>query len=109
MWGDPGGKGGLAGPEAESAGDVGVGEPAPALGEEERLLARVGGKGAAALVEVTAQRPLGGLADRQQSLLVALSEHPQLLGLEVERPLVEVDDLLAAQTAGVSELQHRPV
>ena len=62
-----------------------------------------------AALQVAAQRPLGGLADRQQPLLGALAEHPQLLGLEVERAEVEVDDLLAAQPAGVGQLEHRPV
>src|SRR6185369_17155293 len=101
MRGDAGRERGLAGPEPEAAGDVGVGEAAAALREEERLLAPIDGEGVAAFVEVAAQSALGGLADRQQPLLGALAEHPQLLGLEVERAEVEVDDLLAAQAAGV--------
>ena len=52
---------------------------------------------------------LGGLADRQQPLLRALAEDPQLLGLEIEGAEVEDDYLLAAQAAGVGELEHRPV
>src|SRR5690348_15432456 len=95
---DAGREGGLTGPEAEPAGDVGVGEAAAALGEEERLLPAVGGEGVAALVEVAAQGALGGLPHRQQPLLRSLAEHPQLLGLEVEGVDVEVDDLLAAQS-----------
>ena len=67
------------------------------------------GERVAAALQVAPQGPLGGLADRQQPLLGALAEHPQLLGLEVERADVEVDDLLAAQAAGVGELEHRPV
>src|SRR3954453_10420634 len=35
VWGDTGGQRRLADPEAEAAGDVGVGEAAAALGEEE--------------------------------------------------------------------------
>src|SRR5215218_1882519 len=109
MRGDSGGEGGLAGPEAEPAGHVGIREAAPTLGEEERVLARVVGEGAAAFVEIAAQGALGGLADWKQPLLRALAEDAQLLGLEVERADIEVDDLLAAQAAGVGELEHRPV
>ena len=67
------------------------------------------GEGVAASLQVALQRPLGGLADRQQPLLGALAEHAQLLGFEVEGVAVEVDDLLAAQPAGVGQLEHRPV
>src|SRR5262249_8355835 len=49
------------------------------------------------------------LSDRQQALLGALAEDAKLLGLEVEGIAFEVDDLLAAQAAGVRELEHRPV
>src|SRR6476646_1295626 len=109
MRGDAGGEGGFAGPEAEAAGHVGVREAATALGEEQGLLARIARQGVPAFIEIAAQGVLGGLADRQQALLLPLAEHPQLLGLEVHRAEVEVDDLLAAQPARVGELQHRPV
>ena len=65
--------------------------------------------GVAAALHVAAQRSPRRLSDRQQPLLRALAEHPQLLGLVVQRAEVEVDDLLAAQAAGVGQLQHRPV
>src|SRR5215204_5601572 len=107
--GDVGGEGGLARPEAEAPGDVGVREAAAALGEEESPLAGIGKERAPAFVEVAPERPLRRLADREQPLLLPLAEDTQLLGLEVERALVEVDDLLAAKPAGVCELQHRPV
>src|ERR1700749_1702718 len=97
-------EGRLAGPDPGAAGHVRVGEATTALGEEEGLLAPIGDEGVPAFVQVAAQRPLRRLADRQQSLLRALAEHAQLLGLEVEGAEVEVDDLLAAQAAGVGEL-----
>ena len=50
--GDAGGERRFAGPEAEAAGDVGVREAAAALGEEERLLARIGREGAAAVLQI---------------------------------------------------------
>src|SRR6476469_5760197 len=105
MWGDAGGERRFAGPETEPAGDVGVGEAATGLGEEERLLALVDRQRVPAFVEIAPQRALRGLPHRQQPLLRPLAQHPQLLGLEIERALVEVDDLLAAQAAGVGELQ----
>src|SRR3954449_6282815 len=94
----------LPGPEAEPTGHVGAGEPAAALGEEERLLARIGGEAAAAFVEVAPQGALGRLPYGQQALLRALTKDPQLLGLEVERADVEVDDLLTAQPTRIGEL-----
>src|SRR5664279_4089196 len=106
---DPSGQRRLAGPEPESAGDIGVGEAAAALGEEESLLAWLGRQRPAATLQVAAQGELGGLADRQDALLGTLAEHPQLLALEVHRGGVEVDDLLAAQPAGVGQLEHRAV
>jgi hypothetical protein len=47
-------------------------------------------------IEVAAQGGLRRLPDGQQALLRSLAEDPQLLGLEVERAEVEVDDLLTA-------------
>src|SRR5690242_229876 len=96
VWGDAGGQRRLPRPEAEAAGDVGIREATAALGEEERPLAGIGEERPATLVEITPQRLLGRLADRQQPLLLALAEDTQLLGLEVHRALVEIDDLLAA-------------
>src|SRR6188474_3926580 len=45
---DTGGQRCLAHPESEPPGDVGIGEAATALREEERLLARIAGEGVAA-------------------------------------------------------------
>src|SRR6188472_937039 len=65
---DPGGEGRLAHPEAEAAGDVGVGEAAAALGKKKRRLARIGGESVPAASAVALQRPLGRLADGQNPL-----------------------------------------
>src|SRR4051794_3075153 len=89
----------LAGPEAETAGDVGVGETLAALGEKQGPLAWIVGQRPPAALHVALQCPLRRLADRQDPLLRPLAHHPQLLALEIERALVEVDDLLAAQPA----------
>src|SRR5215218_1530885 len=106
---DSGGERRLAGPEAEAAGHIAIRKSAAALREEEGALARIDREGMAGFVEIAAQGALGGLAHRQQPLLRALSQDAQLLGLEIQCADVEVDDLLAAQAAGVGELQHRPV
>src|SRR3954452_22288473 len=50
-----GSQGGLADPEAQAAGDVGVGEAAAALGEEQRPLARIAREGVAAALAVAPQ------------------------------------------------------
>ena len=70
-----------------------------------RLEPGPGGRGA----QVALERALGRLADRHDPGLGALAEHPQLLGVEVDVADVEVHDLLAAQAAGVGELEHRAV
>src|SRR4249919_1962341 len=57
--GDATGERGLADPEAETAGDVGAGEAAAALGEEKRRLARIGSERVAAALLVAPQRSLG--------------------------------------------------
>src|ERR1700761_8337522 len=96
-------------PDSQASRHIRVGQAAAALGEEEGALARIAGERTAAALQVAFERPAGGLADRQQPHLVALAEHPQLVFFPVEGVDVEVDDLLAAQPAGVGELEHRPV
>ncbi len=66
-------------------------------------------EGGARRLEVAAQRPLGGLADRHQPRLPALAGRAQRLRVEIRVAEVEVDDLLAAQAARVGELEQRPV
>ena len=59
----------------------------PRLREEQRGLRglRSGPSGGRPVGEVALERALGGLADRHDAGLGALAEHPQLLGVEVER------------------------
>src|SRR6187399_61591 len=54
----PSGERRLAHPQPEPPGDVRVGESPAALGEEQRLLARVGAQRVAATLAVAAQGPL---------------------------------------------------
>ena len=49
------------------------------------------------------------LADRHEARLAALALDAHLLGVEVDRADVEVDDLLRAQAARVGELEQRAV
>src|SRR6187551_1001639 len=106
---DAGGECRLAHPEGQAAGDVGAGEAATILGKKKRLLTWLGGEGMTAPLQIALQRSLCRLTDRQQPFFRTLTEHPQLLGLEVEGVLVEAGDLLAAQATGVGQLQHRAV
>ncbi len=57
----------------------------PLLERNSAALARIDRQRPPASLQVALQRSLGGLADRQEPLLRALAEHPQLLALEVER------------------------
>ena len=107
---DPAGERRLADPEAEPAGDVGVGEPAAALGEEERLLARIGGQRAAAPAPGSARRARWAGSPTGSSR--SFEPLPSTRSCSVSKSIdaeVEVDDLLAAQAAGVGQLEHRPV
>ena len=59
--------------------------------------------------QVALQRPLRGLSDREDPRLRAFAEHPQLLGVKIERVQVQVDDLLTSKPARIRQLEHGAV
>ena len=100
---------GVARPHPQSAPHVGRREPPAGLREEQRRL--VGGalqRGPAAL-EVARDGAQGGLPGGHVAGLGALAEHPQLLGVELDRRQVQVDQLLGPQPAAVGDLEQRAV
>src|SRR5688572_4908619 len=95
---------GVPRPRPQAAPDVRRREPPAGLGEEQRLLAVAGVERAASALQIApdgAQRVLPG---RHEAGLAALALDTHLLGVEVDRARVEVDQLLGAQAAGVREL-----
>src|SRR5215207_10921701 len=100
---------GVPRPRAQAAADVRRGEPPAGLGEEQRLLPRAGVERAAGALQVAPDGAQGVLADGHEARLAALALDPHLLGVEVERADVEVDDLLGAQAARVGELEQGAV
>jgi hypothetical protein len=106
---DPTGDRGLAHPAVEPPTHVGGREPPSPDRDEERGLGRIPHEPRAARREVALEGALGRLPHRQQTLLLALARDPHRLRLEVDPAEIEGDDLLAAEAAGVGELEHGPI
>src|SRR5215217_4515538 len=96
---------GVPGPDAEAAADVGGREPPAGLGEEQRRIAGGALERRAAALEVDVDRRQRLLADGHEPRLGSLALDPDLLRVEVDRRLVEVDELLGSEAAGVRELE----
>ena len=76
----------VAQPRPQPAAHVRGRQAAAALGEEQgRLVRRLTQSAGAPVRQVALERALGRLADRDDPRLGALAEHPQLLGVEVDR------------------------
>src|SRR3954454_4887187 len=95
------------GPQATS--DVGRGQPAAGLGQEQRGLPAARVERAARTLEIARDRAQGVLSDGDEPGLAALALDADLLAVEVDRADVEVHELLRAQAAGVGELEERAV
>ena len=67
------------------------------------------GERRAAACQVALERLPGVLAHRHHAGLSALPLHPHLLGVGIDRPGVQVHDLLGAEAGRVGQLEQRPV
>ena len=101
---------GVPRPGPQAAPHVGRREPPAGLGEEQRRLVRGRVASAAArALQVAADARAARLAGGHEARLAALALDAHLLGVEVDRADVEVDELLGAQPARVGELEQRAV
>src|SRR5215211_800177 len=100
---------GVPRPGAQPAPDVGRGEAPAGLGEEESGLAGAGVERGAGTLQVAGDGTQSVLADGHEAGLAALPLDADLLGVEVDRAGVEVDQLLRAQAARVGELEQRAI
>jgi hypothetical protein len=102
-------QGGLAHPAPQPAAHVGARQATSPPGEEERIGVGVALERGTRGHQIAIEGALRRLADRDEPRLLTLAQDAQHLRVEVGITGVEHDDLLAAEPAGVRELEHRPV
>ena len=93
----------------QTAGEVGCRKRSTIAGKKEGPLGRIGDQAGPGLRKVELDRLPGRFADRHQPVLGSLAEHPDQFVIEIDRVQGEGQHFLAAEPAGVGQLEHRPV